>query len=69
MKTLDRHELYHADGRRLLVYGTLGGALGNEPEAAAPQAIHKRLDVFTGAWVGIAPARNARPLDSAETAP
>ena len=64
MKNLDRHELFHADGRRLLVYGPLRGSLGGEPEPEAPQAIHERLDVFTGAWVGIAPARNARPLDS-----
>jgi UDPglucose--hexose-1-phosphate uridylyltransferase len=68
MKTLDRHELYHTDGRRLLVYGVLAGSLGDEPEAEATQAIHKRLDAFTGAWVGIAPARNARPLDSVEAA-
>jgi UDPglucose--hexose-1-phosphate uridylyltransferase len=69
MRTLTRHELYHADGRRLLVYGPLRGSLEDRPGAEEPQAIHKRLDVFTGAWVGIAPARNARPLDSdAETA-
>ena len=69
MKTLTRHELHHADGRRLLVYGALGGGLDDGRAADEPQAIHKRLDVFTGAWVGIAPARNARPLDSAaETA-
>jgi len=69
MQTLARHELFHADGRRLLVYGPLLGSLGDEPVAEEPQAIHKRLDLFTGAWIGIAPARNARPLDSAaETA-
>ncbi len=64
MQTLARHDLFHADGRRLLVYGALHGSLDDRPEAVAPQAIHKRFDVFTGAWVGIAPARNARPLDS-----
>ena len=69
MRTLTRHELFHADGRRLLVYGPLRGSLDDVPGGEAPQAIHKRLDVFTGAWVGIAPARNARPLDTAaETA-
>jgi len=65
LTVLDRHDLFHADGRRLLVYGELGGRLADGPELPATQAIHKRLDVFTGAWVGIAPARNARPLDSA----
>jgi len=64
MRTLARHELLHADGRRLLVYGTLCGSLDDEPAVDEPEAIHKRLDLFTGAWVGIAPARNARPLDS-----
>ena len=47
------------------MYGELSGALGEEPPAEERQAIHKRLDRFTGAWVGIAPARNTRPLDSA----
>jgi len=65
MHTLARHELHHADGRRLLVYGTLSGSLHDEPATEEPQAIHKRLDPFTETWVGIAPARNARPLDSA----
>jgi UDPglucose--hexose-1-phosphate uridylyltransferase len=65
MRTLTRHELFHADGRRLLVYGALRGSLDAEAVGEEPQAIHKRLDVFTGAWVGVAPARNARPLDSA----
>jgi UDPglucose--hexose-1-phosphate uridylyltransferase len=64
MRTLTRHELHHSDGRRLLVYGELCGALEDEQGAEEPQAIHKRLDVFTRAWVGIAPARNTRPLDS-----
>lgn len=64
MRTLARHELFHGDGRRLLVYGALGGGLDDEPEADEPQAIHLRLDRFRGEWVGIAPARNTRPLDS-----
>ncbi|MGZ4292347.1 MAG: galactose-1-phosphate uridylyltransferase [Gaiellaceae bacterium] len=69
MHTLARHELFHTDGRRLLVYGALRGSLGDEPATDEAQTIHKRLDVFGEAWVGIAPARNARPLDStAETA-
>ncbi len=69
MRPLARHELHHADGRRLLVYGALEGSLDDRPATDEPQAIHKRLDRFTEAWVGIAPARNTRPLDSAaETA-
>ena len=64
MRPLARHELFHADGRRLLVYGALRGSLHDSAASEEPQAIHKRLDLFTGAWVGIAPARNSRPLDS-----
>jgi UDPglucose--hexose-1-phosphate uridylyltransferase len=63
MQPLARHDLFHADGRRLIVYGALEGTLADEGERDDPQAIHKRLDVFTDEWVGIAPARNARPLD------
>jgi UDPglucose--hexose-1-phosphate uridylyltransferase len=53
----------------LLVYGDLRGSLDKEGPGAAGDgaAIHKRLDVFTDAWVGIAPARNTRPLDSPST--
>jgi UDPglucose--hexose-1-phosphate uridylyltransferase len=65
MRPLARHDLLHADGRRLLVYGELCGSLEDAAAPEEPQAIHKRLDPFTGAWVAIAPARNARPLDSA----
>jgi len=69
MRTLPRNELFHADGRRLIVYGALSGTLADETTPEEPQAIHKRLDIFSGAWVGIAPARNARPLDSAAETP
>lgn len=66
MRALPRHELFHADGRRLLVYGSLRGALDDERVTIdEPPTIHKRLDEFTGQWIGIAPARNTRPLDSA----
>ena len=66
MRSLPRHVLVHSDGRRLLVYGQLRGSLDEDEPAAAGDGgrIHKRLDVFTDAWVGIAPARNTRPLDS-----
>ncbi len=69
MRSLARHELFHPDGRRLLVYGALHGSLDEQAPVDESQAIHKRLDVFSGAWVGIAPARNARPLDSAAETP
>ena len=49
------------------MYGELCGAFDAEEhphESDEAAAIHKRLDVFTEAWVGFAPARNARPLDS-----
>jgi UDPglucose--hexose-1-phosphate uridylyltransferase len=69
MRILERHELFHADGRRLLVYGALHGSLDDEPVVDEPQAIHKRLDPFTDAWVGIAPARNTRPRDSTAETP
>jgi len=47
------------------VYGELCGSLDEERPAAlgSSREIHRRLDAFTEAWVGIAPARNARPLD------
>jgi UDPglucose--hexose-1-phosphate uridylyltransferase len=66
MRSLPRHVLVHSDGRRLLLYGELRGSLDEDGPAAAGDGgqIHKRLDVFTDAWVGIAPARNTRPLDS-----
>lgn len=69
MKPLARHALFHPDGRRLLVYGELRGSVEGTPGPADEGSeIHKRLDVFTETWVAIAPARNARPLDSpAET--
>ena len=66
VRSLPRHVLAHADGRRLLVYGELRGSLDEDGQVAAHDGarIHKRFDVFTDAWVGIAPARNTRPLDS-----
>ncbi len=48
------------------MYGELRGSLDGEAPGPANDGseIHKRFDVFTEAWVGIAPARNTRPLDS-----
>jgi UDPglucose--hexose-1-phosphate uridylyltransferase len=70
MRPLPRHDLPRSDGRRLRVYGELCGTLdanGSEEPSEGP-LVHKRLDQFTEAWVGIAPARNARPLDATEQA-
>jgi UDPglucose--hexose-1-phosphate uridylyltransferase len=62
---LQRHDLIRPDGRHLYVYGSLHGRLPEgHGESPAPSDVHKRLDVFTDTWVAIAPARNARPLDS-----
>lgn len=69
MRPLLRHDLLRRDGRRLLVYGELSGSVDEEqvgPESDEGALAHRRLDVFTDAWVGIAPARNTRPLDSVE---
>jgi UDPglucose--hexose-1-phosphate uridylyltransferase len=69
---LRRHELSRGDGRRLIVYGELHGSLpaGDEgAQRADAAAIHKRLDVFTGAWIAVSPARNLRPLDRESDAP
>ncbi|MGZ4397409.1 MAG: galactose-1-phosphate uridylyltransferase [Gaiellaceae bacterium] len=65
MSTLPRHDLQRPDGRRVFVYGELGGdfrGLRDEPEDVS--GIHLRLDLMTDSWVAISPGRNARPLDS-----
>jgi UDPglucose--hexose-1-phosphate uridylyltransferase len=68
MRPLPRHDLLRSDGRRLIVYGELCGAVDSRPSPEADDGAlaHRRLDVFTEAWVAIAPARNTRPLDSDE---
>ncbi len=70
MRALARHELAHADGRRVLVYGGLrvGSALVRGGGETWLGGIHRRLDLLTREWVAISPARNVRPLDSAEPA-
>ena len=65
--TLPRHELAHADGRRLFVYGELRGDLGDGEPASRPPALHRRYDVLTDAWVAVSPARNTRPHTAAES--
>jgi UDPglucose--hexose-1-phosphate uridylyltransferase len=59
---LPRHELRHADGRRLHVYGAYDGTplpAGASRELAS--AVHLRHDALTDRWVAISPARNTRP--------
>jgi UDPglucose--hexose-1-phosphate uridylyltransferase len=66
---LPRHALVRPDGRRAFVYGELHGCFGGEPEPPPDVAgIHKRLDVLTGSWVAITPARNRRPFDQVAAA-
>lgn len=63
MGTVPRHDLRHADGRRLFVYGELHGSLDRETvEPIDPAALHQRHDVLTDTWVAISPARNRRPF-------
>jgi UDPglucose--hexose-1-phosphate uridylyltransferase len=66
---LERHELRHRDGRRLLVYGDLRGSLEGEPaeDDGGTASLHKRLDRLTDAWIAVSPARNTRP-DATRTA-
>ena len=66
MNALARHELEHEDGRRVFVYGGLSPAASLTPGAETGLGgIHERLDLLTGEWVAISPARNVRPLDNA----
>jgi UDPglucose--hexose-1-phosphate uridylyltransferase len=64
---LPRHELHREDGRRVLIYGELRGGYAEGAPKAGPgtSGIHQRLDVFTGAWIAVSPARNQRPLEDA----
>ena len=66
---LERHELRHRDGRRLLIYGDLRGSLDREPAHGGPDAasLHKRLDRLTNAWIAVSPQRNTRPNASLAT--
>jgi UDPglucose--hexose-1-phosphate uridylyltransferase len=59
---LPRHELHHADGRGLWLYGAgAGGELPTTADPSEPSAIHLRHDALTDRWVAISPARNTRP--------
>lgn len=73
MPMLVRHDLQHADGRPLYIYGQLRGSLPADelPGDAAP-GLHQRLDALTDTWLAISPARNTRPnstLDARRSAP
>jgi UDPglucose--hexose-1-phosphate uridylyltransferase len=60
---LPRHTFISPTGRHLHVYGEPKGVFAgpiNLPPSE-PVAAHKRLDLLTGAWVAISPARNLRP--------
>lgn len=62
MTDLCRHELRHADGRPLYVYGELRGALpADEPAGDAAPGLHQRYDALTDTWLAVSPARNKRP--------
>ena len=64
---LPRHDLLHDDGRRVFVYGELaaGARLAAGVETGL-SGIHRRLDLLTDEWVVMSPARNVRPLDTAD---
>jgi UDPglucose--hexose-1-phosphate uridylyltransferase len=64
VNVLPRHELDHADGRRVFVYGSLSddAGLGDGGEIRVGD-IHRRLDPLTDEWVVISPHRNVRPND------
>ncbi len=68
MTILPRHELRHADGRRLLVYGRLNGSLdGGAPRPRRPDRLHQRWDPILRSMTAVSPARNARPHDDRES--
>jgi UDPglucose--hexose-1-phosphate uridylyltransferase len=65
-----RHELRHADGRRLHLYGTYDGTpLPGEGGAEAEPTVHLRHDALTDRWIAISPARNTRPQSRAARGP
>jgi UDPglucose--hexose-1-phosphate uridylyltransferase len=70
MSTILRHELVHADKRRVLVYGDLASdaRLAARGAEIGVGRIHRRLDLLTREWIAISPQRNVRPLDSAQGA-
>lgn len=66
MGIIERHELRHADGRRLFLYGVhTGQPLPQDAPGGEWPALHLRHDALRDRWVAISPARNTRP----QTAP
>jgi hypothetical protein len=65
--TLDRHEVFHPDGRQFLLYGDVDdstlAAIAAQPADSGfdPSQLHRRYDRLTGAWILVSPARNVRP--------
>jgi UDPglucose--hexose-1-phosphate uridylyltransferase len=68
VNVLPRHDLLHDDGRRVFVYGDVGAGSRLAPRGAETGlgGIHRRFDLLTQEWVAMSPARNVRPLDTAE---
>lgn len=58
---LARHTFVSGTGRHLRIYGDLRGAPEGDFPDVEPAALQKRIDLLTGAWVAISPARNVRP--------
>jgi UDPglucose--hexose-1-phosphate uridylyltransferase len=63
VRRFERHDLRHPDGRRVFVYGHIAEAAHLNDAPTGADAIHQRLDLVTGEWVAISPARNRRPHD------
>ena len=61
---LERHDLVHGDGRRLLVYGALRGVLDPTATSSDEAELHKRYDVLSDSWIAVSPSRNSRPNSS-----
>ena len=69
-RELPRHDLVHADGRRLYVYGELRGDLAaDDSEVVAAPDLQLRRDVLTASWVACSPERNTRPHELGAGAP
>jgi UDPglucose--hexose-1-phosphate uridylyltransferase len=71
VESLEKHELQHGDGRRLLLFGAYDGSpLPADSAAGAWPALHLRFDALNDRWIAVSPARNTRPQShSDDTAP